>query len=65
MKPRARARVRQADITRAIKAYEAAGYARGSFRVTVEPSGAIVLTPIDADQDEAADLERRMREAFN
>ena len=62
MKPRAA--VKQADITRAIRAMEAAGYARGSFRVTVEPGGAIVLTPIDTDTDEAADLERRMQEAF-
>lgn len=59
-----RAAVRQSAITRAVRAFEAAGYARGSFRVTIEPSGAIVLTPIDGDHDEAADMERRMREAF-
>ena len=63
MKPRAH--VRQAEITRAVKAMEAAGYARGSFRVTIERGGAIVLTPIGGDQDEAADVERRMQEAFS
>ena len=61
MKPRAA--VRQAEITRAIKAMEAAGYARGSFKVVIE-GGAITLLPVDADRDEAADIGRRIEEAM-
>jgi hypothetical protein len=63
MKPRAP--VRQAEITRAIRAAEAAGWARGSFKVIVGADGAVTLLPIDAAADEAADLERRMDEAFH
>ena len=62
MKPRAT--VRQADITRAIKAAENAGWARGSFRVRVGPDGAIELLPIDAEADEAADIARRIEGAM-
>jgi hypothetical protein len=55
---------RQADVTRAIKSAENAGWPRGSFQVVIT-EGKIVLLPIDAAADEAADLERRMAEAFH
>ena len=57
-----RAAVRQADVTRVAKGMENAGWARGSFKIVVE-GGAITVLPIEA-QDDAADLERRMEEAF-
>jgi hypothetical protein len=58
-----RALVRAADITRAVKALENAGWPRGSFKVIVEGS-AITLLPIDAAADEDAELARRMEEVF-
>ena len=61
MKPRAA--IRQADITRAVKAMEAAGYARGSFKIVIE-GARLELLPIDADRDEAADIGRRIEEAM-
>ena len=56
--------VRQADITRALKAMEAAGYAKGSFKVIID-GARLELLPIDAAADEAGDIERRMEEAFH
>lgn len=61
MKPRAA--IRQADITRAVKAMEAAGYARGSFKIVIE-GARLELLPIDGDRDEAADIGRRIEEAM-
>lgn len=60
--PTRRAAVRQADVTRVAKGMENAGWARGSFKIVVE-GGAITVLPIEALED-AADLERRMEEAF-
>jgi capsular polysaccharide biosynthesis protein len=60
-----RAAVRQAAITRVIRAAEAAGWARGSFKVVVSADGQVTLLPVEAAADEAADLERRMNEAFH
>ena len=57
-----RAQVKQADITRAIKAVENAGWPRGSFKVVVE-GAAITVLPIDAEVDDAAALGRRIEEA--
>ncbi len=61
----ARAPVRSADITRAIKSAENAGWARGSFKVVISRAGEITLLPIDAAIDEAADIGRRIEEAMN
>lgn len=58
-----RAAVRQADITRAVKAAENAGWARGSFKVVVE-GAAITLLPVGGDQSEAEDIGRRIEGAF-
>jgi hypothetical protein len=58
-----RAAVRQADIVRAVKAMEAAGWARGSFKVVIEGARIEVL-PLDADRDEAADIGRRIEDAL-
>ncbi len=55
--------VRQADITRAIRSAEAAGWPRGSFKVVVA-AGAITLLPIDAAADEGEDLGRRIEETL-
>ncbi len=60
-----RSPIRQADITRAIKAAENAGWARGSFRVRVLRDGAIELLPIDGEADEAADIARRIEGAMH
>jgi hypothetical protein len=57
----ARVPFKQADLTRAIRSAEAAGWTRGSYKVVVD-KGAISLLPIDAGADEGADLERRMAE---
>ncbi len=51
---------RQVDVTRAIKAAEAAGWPRGSFKVMIETSGAITILPINTADDEATDIGRRI-----
>lgn len=61
----ARASFKQADVTRLIKGALSAGMPVGSFKVAVE-NGQPVLLPLAANEslDEAADLERRMKDAF-
>jgi hypothetical protein len=55
--------VRQIDITRAIRGAEAAGWPRGSFKVTIE-GGAVTITPVNMEDDEDEDIARRMIAAF-
>ncbi len=61
----ARARFKQSEVTRMIKAALAGGLPVGSFKVVVE-NGLPVLLPIAANDplDAAQDAERRMRDAF-
>lgn len=60
-----RAAFKQIEITRAIKGAMRAGLPVGSFELRVE-NGAIRVLPVAANEpfDEAADLERRMKDAF-
>jgi hypothetical protein len=55
--------IRQADITRAIKGAENAGWPARSFKVVVE-GHAITLLPIAGAASEADDLARRIEGAF-
>lgn len=60
------ATIRQADVSRVIRAALKAGMPPGSF--TVEVVGRTVkLLPIaaNAPSDDAAEMQRRMREAFD
>ncbi|HEV2365197.1 MAG TPA: hypothetical protein VGS12_13480 [Caulobacteraceae bacterium] len=50
---------RQADLARAIRAAEAAGWPRGSFKVLVR-DGVIEVLPIGAAEDEGVALGRRI-----
>lgn len=61
----ARVAFKQAEVTRMIKGAIAAGLPPGSFKV-VHKDGELSLLPTDAADplDEAADLERRMKDAF-
>lgn len=60
----ARAAIRQADVTRALRGAAKAGVA---VRLVIDPrTGTIDVYPVDAvpTDREAQDLDRRMREAF-
>lgn len=61
----ARAAFKQADVTRLVKGALKGGLPVGSFKVGVE-NGQPVLLPLAANEpsDDAAEMERRMREAF-
>jgi hypothetical protein len=61
----ARAQIRQADVARVVRGALKAGLPVGSFSVEVV-DGIVRLLPIaaNAPSDDAADMERRMREAF-
>lgn len=61
-----RAAFKQVDIKRAIKGALDAGLPVGAFKIVVE-NGALTVLPIAANAapDDAADMERRMRDAFN
>ena len=54
---------RQIDVQRVIRAFQAEGVA---VRVEIEPGGKIIALPAGAaqSQDEAEDVERRMKAAF-
>lgn len=56
---------RQSDVTRLVRGAIKGGLPVGSFKVVVE-NGQPVLLPLaaNAPSDDAADMERRMREAF-
>lgn len=60
-----RATVRQADVARVVRGALAAGLPVGSFSVEVV-DGIVRLLPIaaNAPSDDAAEMARRMREAF-
>jgi hypothetical protein len=60
-----RAAFRQAVVTRLVKGAIKGGWPVGSFKIAVE-NGEPVLVPIAANgpSDDAAEMARRMREAF-
>ena len=60
-----RAQVRQSDVARVVRGAIKGGWAQGTFSVEVV-DGIVRLLPIaaNAPSDDAADMERRMREAF-
>jgi hypothetical protein len=61
-----RAAFRQADVTKLIRGAVAGGLPVGSFKIVAE-DGRLTLAPITATErelDDAADDERRMKEAF-
>jgi hypothetical protein len=57
------ARVPQSDITRALKAARAAGYARA--RLEISPGGAIILTVSDSPAPLPADLDAVQRNEWD
>lgn len=60
-----RASFRQADVTKLIRGAIAGGMPVGSFKVVAE-EGRLTLSPVASREgaDDAADMARRMREAF-
>lgn len=60
-----RAAVRQADVARVVRGALSAGMPAGSFTIEVK-DGAVRILPIaaNAPSDDAAEMARRMREAF-